>query len=663
GVYTTASGRTINLSDAFDHGRLSYVTHPAGATFFSYDAAGRIMTRVQYEGALPATPPANGAAMRAVDHGYAADGTLAQMRYPSNRLVTYLYGDDKRAPERVLLSLDTSAPQRSFELVGDVAVDVDGMATRWSWRLPDDSLGLVTITKDGLGRIVTMVTRTGQLELVRTLSYSYDEDGDVTEQLDTSYPSSLPGGVDSVPHDEHAYRDLLTRWYGFVPWAEGVASDVAVAEVDALGRRRRMTNRPLAGGAEVEVSFAYHPTFPERLTTVRRLGSSPLPSLSTVASFGYDGIGQVTSVAYGLARTQTLEYGPRGNVVVTTNASGTSEHVYADTMERWRRNGPVFGFAERFRYGIGGELIDDELSGRSTRPPIAAGKTSVRDEFVYLGGRKIAVVHSETRLRTPQVAMLTTDRLGTVRRMTTRDARALAHIDTDAWGNGVTRDDRSSPGVGQLPNVGERLPGQYADGGRGFTPLENHWRFYLPWTAGYLSPDAEYRAGVSAAVGPQAYAYASARPLVNVDPTGTVSFDRSSAVGLCKLGKCDNYEPEPMRTQGLVSAEAPACKTWWSRAFPAGPSLRELLWGTRPNVYFAPRSLIGSGGRTLGDQVVLACERADCSTYEKAVVSSNLLIHELVHTAQHRNLIFGFHLESDPIMGADAGFDACARFE
>ena len=259
--------------------------------------------------------------------------------------------------------------------------------------------------------------------------------------------------------------------------------------------------------------------------------------------------------------------------------------------------------------------------------------------------------------------MLTTDRLGTVRRMITRDARPLAHIDTDAWGNGVTRDDRSSPGVGQLPNVGERLPGQYADGGRGFTPLENHWRFYLPWTAGYLSPDAEYRAGVRAAVGPQAYAYASARPLVNVDPTGTVSFDRSSAVGLCKLGKCDNYEPEPMRTQGLVSAEAPACKTWWSRAFPAGPSLRDLLWGTRPNVYFAPRSLIGSGGRTLGDHVVLACERADCSTYEKAVVSSNLLIHELVHTAQHRNLIFGFHLESDPIMGADAGFDACARFE
>ena len=42
----------------------------------------------------------------------------------------------------------------------------------------------------------------------------------------------------------------------------------------------------------------------------------------------------------------------------------------------------------------------------------------------------------------------------------------------------------------------------------------------LPWMGGYLSPDAEYAADVPSTAGAQAYAYASGRPLVLVDPDG-----------------------------------------------------------------------------------------------------------------------------------------------
>ena len=259
--------------------------------------------------------------------------------------------------------------------------------------------------------------------------------------------------------------------------------------------------------------------------------------------------------------------------------------------------------------------------------------------------------------------MLFTDRLGTVRKITTPDMRPLAHIDTDAWGNGVTRDERSTPGVGQIPNVSERLPGQYADGGRGFTPLENHWRFYLPWTGGYLSPDAEHRVSTRINVGPQAYAYASGRPLVNVDPDGRVTFNKSSYDNYCGEGPCadDDYAPEKMIPAALSGWARPSCRTWWARAFPGGRTLGDLLTGPSPTVYFADIR----GGLTYG-VVILSCLHARChSTYDtRTKDSARSLNHELVHVGQTENYgpIPGllFNTEMDPASGAIAGEAACA---
>lgn len=355
--------------------------------------------------------------------------------------------------------------------------------------------------------------------------YTYAPDGDVTRQWDGSERSSLPGGVDEVLYDEHPYRDLLTRWRAYLPWTGASATDVTVTQVDELGRWRRAQSESSSPSRTVEVSFDYDASFPERLVRVRRLGGGPQPSRSTVASLGYDELGQVTSLAYGLpVRAQTLAYGPRGNVEVSTNASGVSEHLYSDTMERWRRNGPVRGLSERFRYGVGGELLEDEQVRRAQRPrgaPLLRGRR-VRDEFVYLGGRKIAAIHSGDGVRRaspPELTLLFADRLGTVRQVTTTDLRAVARIDTDAWGNGSVHDERGAAGPVRIPNIGERLPGQYADGGEPFAPVANGWRFYAPTLGAYLSPDPLYRAS-GMAPGAQAYAYAGGRPLVAFDPTG-----------------------------------------------------------------------------------------------------------------------------------------------
>lgn len=534
GVYTTGSGRTVNLSDAFDHGRLSYVTHEAGATFLVYDAAGRVVTRVQHEGALPATLPATAPLLRAVDYQYGPDGTLAQMRYPSNRAVQYLFGDDKRAPISVRVALQTSAPQTFNELVGDVAPALDGVPTSWSWRTRTGLLARYLRSLDGLGRVTSQQATLLGVPTIR-LSYRYEADGAVRSQTDGTAASSLPGGVPEVSYDEDDIRDMLTRWRAVVPWNDSLVSDVRVTDIDALGRRQRVTSQAGPSAPTIAVSFDYDANWPERLVGVRRLGASSTPSLASLARLSYDGVGQVTGLSYGLpAKAQTFVYGPRGEVVHTTSTSGTSAHLHSDTMERWRRSGPVQGFFERFRYGAAGELIDDERAGRSVRPH--TGKTFARDEFVYLGGAKIAAIHTETARPQPEVALLFADRLGTVRHMTTTDLRPLARIDTDVWGNGSVHDERTSRALGAIPNVGERLPGQYADGPSTFGAVENRWRFYLPWAGGYTSPDPEYRAGVSGQVGAQAYAYADGNPNRFLDPTGRYALDAS-------------WEPFPARKQ------------------------------------------------------------------------------------------------------------------
>jgi RHS repeat-associated protein len=51
--------------------------------------------------------------------------------------------------------------------------------------------------------------------------------------------------------------------------------------------------------------------------------------------------------------------------------------------------------------------------------------------------------------------------------------------------------------------------------------IENRWRTYIPTLGQYTSPDPAHRSSVMTP-GPQAYAYASGRPLVMTDPMGLV---------------------------------------------------------------------------------------------------------------------------------------------
>jgi RHS repeat-associated protein len=59
--------------------------------------------------------------------------------------------------------------------------------------------------------------------------------------------------------------------------------------------------------------------------------------------------------------------------------------------------------------------------------------------------------------------------------------------------------------------------------------IENRWRTYIPSLGSYTSPDPEHRASVMSGMGPQAYQYASGRPLKYSDPDGRLLFDASWA--------------------------------------------------------------------------------------------------------------------------------------
>jgi hypothetical protein len=124
------NGRSINLSNKNQRLRLAWTSDEAGADFFEYDALGRVIAKIRHDGSL-----ANGfacAKLRETEYTYLSAGELSEIRYPSGRIITYQYADDRSHPDSIQVSASTSGASPTT-IVSHITYDGLGRVRTWQW--------------------------------------------------------------------------------------------------------------------------------------------------------------------------------------------------------------------------------------------------------------------------------------------------------------------------------------------------------------------------------------------------------------------------------------------------------------------------------------------------------------------------------------------------
>lgn len=505
----TAGNRSIALTDNNQAGRLAYVKHEGGYTFYEYDGLGRVLVVVQNE-----STTVSAANMRPTTYAYSpVTGDLASIRYPSGRMVIYAYGNDHRLPTTVSIEARPDLGAAAVILAYSVDADAEGNVNDF---LYGNGTKDYNVGRDLQGRVYTIVG-----SYSANLSYTYDGDGDLlteSEGLLGSLASakSIFSQTGTPPvsrtYGYHAFRDVLSSWpnHTLTHGATGLVSQES----------------ELTGTVPATASHVYG-------YTSEKINYKDASAMTSVADVSY-GMNPTTAETSGIDRLinattdVTPLYGPLGEVrSVSALSSGTWLYPHDHQMKRWRKTPPVPATMEttKFRYGARGELLDEEVT--------INGGSLQRDEWVYLAGMRIGVMHSTSTSAT-HVAQLTyavPDRMGVVRRILTSSLTSdavLERLIMEPYGQGSVQDDRVSGSTWNLPSMKGRNAGQYFDAESGL--IENGWRMLAPETGGYISPDPMHQASSQGSYGPQAYAYASGRPLLLSDPLGLTAADQRKIV-------------------------------------------------------------------------------------------------------------------------------------
>lgn len=508
--------RTITLSNENTKGRLSYVIHPAGVTFYEYDVLGRPKTVVTHS--APITTALGTTVSQATEYTYTATGEVATMRYPSGRRLTNTWGADKRQPTQIQMTANADGVTTPWTIValGSGALDVDGFPTAFNYFSSTSSHNRA-VTRDDLGRIKELKETVSGIERSRVTYDAYEADGDLTQETDRSAShswtdrSTASQSAAPINYTYEAYSDRLSGW------KDRRSSTAASVTYGPAGLR---ATHSVAGVAGSPWNYFQWTDFgnnsgEEGLEWTSLTGG--LTNSDRSVGVSYNAIGEMTEIDYGHTAGVDIKlgYGPRGNVVSTETSLGVSSQAYDHQMLRWKVQRALSTSHTRFTYGAGGELLDE-------RDTIAG--TLTRNEYVYLAGRPVAMVLSTSG----QYLVLTfTDRMGVIRKTTrvsgTSAGASVARTVMDPWGAAGDRVNDDCSLTVRCPTMQRRYPGQYQDTETGL--IENRWRWMLPDWGMYTAPDPEHRASATSFHGPQAYVYASGRPLSYVDPLGRSNRD------------------------------------------------------------------------------------------------------------------------------------------
>jgi RHS repeat-associated protein len=511
------NGRIIAITNNNQEGRLAYVEDGEGVTFFEYDVVGRVAAVVRHTGALAAFNKFN---LTEVQYTYnsASPGELQQIEYPSGRRVRYAYGGDKERPTSVEVELTAGSGTYSM-LATNILYHSSGAPKSWQWGA--SATNTHTVTRDLLGRI-TRIEDAYNSTVVSRLRYdltgSYELDGDLEVERDevapTAFVTSAATANVTRTHDVNLRRDML------VTWQDHLATRTLTLDTD--GRRSSEND-----GTRTFI-YAFSSSYQEQLLSKLWSGGAH----GDEALLTWSTIGELAAIDWSAVGGNdiTFSHGFLGETQTVTSLFGTYTNYYDGFMHRIRLDTPVTTTKTYWKYGADDRVLE-ERNVTST--------SSLRTETIYLGNDVIGFVVDSG---TPTLRHAITDRMGVVRKTKSTAGASVNRLVMDAWGKGTVVAD-STP----APALGWRYPGQYEDSVGGWAVLNNRWRSYIPSLGMYTSPEPLHAEIVKREVGPQAYGYASGRPLMNIDPEGleffspTPDFPRPRD---CKLagGPCDNGE-------------------------------------------------------------------------------------------------------------------------
>jgi RHS repeat-associated protein len=423
--------RIRTTTDAFGNERT--VTYPDGSTLSTeYDAHGRVLATTDVAG-------------RTSVHGYDDAGRLVA--------VTQHRGDE-RSPILAGVEYSYDELDRVTELRRDT-----GATTAYTYTSVNAIASETTTRPDG----TTLSAR----------EYTYDPAGQLTSRIDRVRPHDNGGGGElQAQLTEYAYDSLGRLTISTVH--DGESADAPVT-------RRTEYELTVAGDVRTERVTT------DRGTSVREFGYSPTGELEAITTDGivraqqYDDAGNLTrdvdgtGYAYDAANrltaktpattpATTIDYWPDGSRRHLTDATGTTEYLWA-----------------------GGELVNERRGERTTSYLLGAGR------------------HARTVADSGSTEHYVADRHGSVTELIDARAEIATAYSYSDYGV-VTADRRANEGA-------EPNPFQYAgeltdrDGSQ---PLGR--RVYQPKLMRFGSPDDAPQHSV--------YGFADANPITRIDPTG-----------------------------------------------------------------------------------------------------------------------------------------------
>ena len=321
--------------------RQTAVIDSLGAAYrMTYDAAGDLATEVdalgkvtsyQYDasGRRTSTTDPLGGVTR---YDYDAIGNTIKVTDPSGNATTFAYD----ALEREVSETNASGATRThgYDASGNqvAATDRDGRARRFTF--------------DPVGRQTSEVWLDAQGNPVRTIGYTYDAAGRMTDASDPNsavhyafdangrVASSSNQGAPGAPTVVLSYSfDAAGNVVGRTDTVNGRAGATDAYSYDALDRLTRLTESGQNVAAK-RVNFTYDAT--GRLSSLTRFADLAASRLVASTAFGYDAVGQLSSLGHQRAgvviASYTASYDAAHHVTGTTStADGTSRYTYDAT--------------------------------------------------------------------------------------------------------------------------------------------------------------------------------------------------------------------------------------------------------------------------------------------------------------------------------------------
>ena len=496
--------------------RLVSVTNPHGSVWsYTYDAAGRLVAESDFNGATRT-------------YRLDAAGHLASRTNALGETLTY-----ERDPLGRLL-------QQRDEASGAVttyAYDAAGALHRTA-----DADTEIVRERDPLGRILTETVNG------RAMSYAYDAAGRTVRR-------TTPSGHTSTWEYDPAGRPTALTTQGttlaLTHDAAGRETARTVGEVTLAQEwdaRDRLTTQSLTSASELLQHRTYAHRADGHLTRIRELTSG-------TRDFTLDPVGRVTSVrAHGWTETYAYDesgnqthatapghpsYGEREFTGTLVHRAGrtTYEHDAAGRLVRRTRK-LLNGQTRTWTYTWNAEdrltrvTLPDGAAWTYTYDPLGRRTTKTGPDglaltFTWDAARlaeqaapdgttttwdhapgthtPLAQTDRDPLLTEPRFHAVVTDGTGTPAELVTPDGRVAWQHRTTLWGTPLP----APPGDAYCPL---RFPGQYADAESGLH--YNHFRYYDPETARYLTPDP-----LGLVPSPHHHAYVR-NPLGQADPLG-----------------------------------------------------------------------------------------------------------------------------------------------